>query len=379
MATLPLQDKCVIEFCSMLAGPYAGSILAELGATVIKIENPHTQGDTGRRIEPLCTDGSGTLFHTVNRNKRSLSLDLSSANEREKLLHFIDNKADVIIQSMHPGAIEKLGFDANTLLKRKPRLIYSNISAYGNVGPLSQLTGYDSTLQAYSGLLSITGSADLPARTGVSFLDMMTGMWSAIGILSLLCTKPPSSQGRVDASLLSTSLSAMAIPLMSYNITGKNPGRHGVAYPSFHPHELYATKNSEIILSAFEDSAFKKLALLLNDPRMNDARYETLSQRLTHRETLNHYIRESLKIKTTEEWMILFNSHRIACAPLQQISDVGTTPQVLALGMIQQHLSGLKTCSLPINLAGETRSYDTVAPTLGDFNDEFEQFARKMV
>ena len=224
---LPLSGIRVVEFGGNIAGPFGGWVLAELGADVIKIERP--EGDDARAWGPPFWRDAATMYHSLNRNKRSVAADLTDPETVVKLKRYIVEQADVVLQNMRAGVLERLGFGAEALLAAKPELIWCTLSAFGRTGPLSQRPGYDALMQAFSGIMSVTGEADgEPVRAGVSVVDEGSGFWCAIGILAALERRHRTGKGGiVEASLFETALTWMAFYTSDYQLNGEVPTRHG--------------------------------------------------------------------------------------------------------------------------------------------------------
>jgi crotonobetainyl-CoA:carnitine CoA-transferase CaiB-like acyl-CoA transferase len=260
MATgfVPLEGVRVVDVTSSLAGPYCTEILGALGADVIKVEHPQ-RGDESRAWGPPFWEGSSVMFYAANLNKRSLALDLKRG--REVLLRLADT-ADVFLQSLRPGTAKRLGFGPEELRARNPRLVYCDIGAFGRLGPLRERPGYDPLLQAFGGIVSVTGEPGRPGvRAGTSIVDQGTGLWAAVGILAALSA----GGGRtVDLSLFETAVALLPYQLTAYLASGEVPGRHGSAFPLIAPYQAFRVRDGELMIAAANDGLFARLCAALD-------------------------------------------------------------------------------------------------------------------
>jgi crotonobetainyl-CoA:carnitine CoA-transferase CaiB-like acyl-CoA transferase len=368
---LPLKDITVFELCSNLAGPYAAWILAELGADVIKIERP--EGDDARSWGPPFWNGTGTIFHTVNRNKKSVSMDLKEPDVAAGLRARIAEDGDVFIQNLRPGAAQALGFSAETLTAANPRLIYCNLFAFGAKGPLKDYPGYDTLMQAFGGVMSVTGEDGRPPlRAGISVIDMGTGMWCAIGILTALYRRNVTGKGGVvDASLFETALGWMAWHATSFQATGKLPGPSVTGAQGIVPYQAYQCADGPLIIAASNDRLFVKLARALDHPEWaQDERFRTNPRRVENREEMNRLLEPILIKAPRGEWQKRLDEAGVPNSPVQSIDEVLAHPQTSALGIAQQTGDeSMKLIGLPISLDGERPGLRNIAPALGQDND----------
>src|SRR5215469_411570 len=240
-STSPLSGLVVIEIGHSVAAPYAGMILGELGAEVIKVENPRS-GDAARGWGPPFAAGAATCFHAVNRAKSGITIDLADSADAERLKRLVIDRADVLVHNLKYGALNRFGLSAEALLVEKPGLVYCNLGAFGSVGPMSEKPGYDPLMQAYGGLMSLMGEDGRPpVRVGVSIVDLATGMWAVIGILAALAERRRTGRGGVvDASLYESALAWMTIPLAAYLVDGKIPSRQGSGVEMIVPYQAFA-------------------------------------------------------------------------------------------------------------------------------------------
>jgi crotonobetainyl-CoA:carnitine CoA-transferase CaiB-like acyl-CoA transferase len=368
MSFQPLQGIRVVDLTSSLAGPTCTEILAALGAEVIKVEHPG-RGDEARAWGPPFFDGGSVLFFAANRSKRSLALDLKDARGKEALLRLVDG-ADVFAQSMRAGTAERQGLGSRALRARNERLIYCSIGAFGRAGPLAQQPGYDPLMQAFAGLISITGEAGRPGvRVGASVVDIGTGVWAALGVLAALLERTTTGLGRdVDVALLDTALSLVAYQLTATLASGVAPGRFGTAFPLIAPYEVFATADGELMIAAANDGLFRRfcerigLAELADDPR-----FATNLDRLAHREELLPPIRARLAGRPSAEWLQTLDG--IPVAEVQDLAGVARHPQVRAGGMVGE-VGGVETVGVPLQIDGARLRHDTAPPTLGRHSAE---------
>jgi crotonobetainyl-CoA:carnitine CoA-transferase CaiB-like acyl-CoA transferase len=381
---LPLSGIRVFEFGCNLAGPYAGWILASLGAEVIKIERP--EGDDARTWGPPFWKGAATVFHAVNRDKKSLVVDLKDAQSAARLRQRIQKEADIVLQNLRAGAVDALGFSADCLMKDNPRLIYCNVHAFGARGPLKHLPGYDTLMQAFGGVMSVTGEeGQAPVRAGVSAIDCGTGMWCVIGVLAALHRRTISGQGcMIDASLFETALGLMNLHSASYQATGDLPARMGTATRSIVPYQGYQCSDGVLIIAASNDRLFAKLARVLgHEEWIQDERFRSNPQRVAHRAEMNRLLEGILITAPRAEWQQKFEAAGVPSAPVQSIAECLAHPQTAALEMAQDTgepikeggvdgagKSTMKLLGLPISLNGRRPPLRNLAPPLAPDSNE---------
>jgi crotonobetainyl-CoA:carnitine CoA-transferase CaiB-like acyl-CoA transferase len=373
IAATPLSDITVIELGHSVAAPYAAEILADLGATVIKVEK-REGGDDARHWGPPFWHGVSAIFQSLNRNKFSVTVDLRDERERALLTRLIEERADVLIQNLRPGMVEELGLDAATLRARNKRLIYCGIGAFGRGGPLSARPGYDPLMQAFGGLMSVTGEAgEPPVRVGTSIIDMGAGMWCAIGILSALHRRTLTGEGTtVDTSLYETSLAWMSYHAANYQASGEVPKRHGSGTYGIVPYRGYATRDGYLLIGAGNDNLFRKLATALGHPEWgDDARFRDNPRRVENRVALDGLIEDVTRSNTSAAWQATLEAAGVPSAPMQSVDEVVAHPQTKALGMIQESPDGrLTIMGLPLSFDGERPPFRRAAPELGEHTDE---------
>jgi crotonobetainyl-CoA:carnitine CoA-transferase CaiB-like acyl-CoA transferase len=369
---LPLAGITVVELCHSVAGPYAGSILADLGADVIKVEAPD-KGDYARDWGPPFAHGTSTLFHVLNHNKRGLALDLRDEITCERLKAFILENADVVLQNMRPGAIDRLGLGAAALRAEKPALITCDLGAYGRSGPLRERPGYDPLMQAHGGIMSVTGVAGgEPVRVGVSIVDQGAGMWAALGILAALNRRHATGEGcHVSTSLFETAIGWMAPHIGGYLSGGAMRRPLGSGVTEIVPHQAFATANGYIMVAAGNDNLFRALCDVIGRTDfLKDARFATNSKRVENRQTLVPMLEEIFRARPTAEWLAGLDAAGVPAAPIENVAEVIASPQTKALGILQKAPDlDMTLPGLPLEFDGARPPYRFSAPKLGEHND----------
>jgi crotonobetainyl-CoA:carnitine CoA-transferase CaiB-like acyl-CoA transferase len=368
---LPLAGIKVVEIGQNLAGPYAGEVLATLGADVVKVERP--EGDDARGWGPPFWRGTSAIFHTINRNKRSIALDLKDPSAVAWLKDYLA-EADVLLHNLRPGAMAELGLDAESLCARNPRLVYCSLSAFGHKGPRRRQLGYEPLVQAFAGIFSVNGAEDAaPARVGVPILDMGTGMWLALGCIAALLRRTETGRGgTVDASLFETALTWLTVAFSNFQVSGQVPVRHRTGSRRLIVFEAFAASDGEIIIAAANDRLFRKLAAALGRPEWaDDPRFTTNAQRLAHKDVLLPEIHAIIARQPSAHWVDLLEAAGVPCAPVQDVKHAVAEPQAAALGMIAEvPESGLSLIGLPLSFDGERPPMRQRAPELGEHNEE---------
>lgn len=359
----------VVEIGHSVSAPYAGLVLGQLGAEVYKVETPWG-GDHARNWGPPLEDNSTPLFHALNRGKRGIALDLRDSEARESLRRFIAARVDVVIQNLRPNSIEELGLGADLLTRSKPSLIYCNLSAFGAVGPMGLKPGYDPLMQAYGGLMSVTGEeSGQPVRIGVSVVDIGTGMWSAIGIQAALIERARTGKGAiVDSSLYETALAWMGVHITEYSFNRVDPERHGSGAPQIVPYQTFDTADGQLMVAAGNDSLFHKLCKLLGHPEWSeDERLSTNLARVNNRTLVATMLQDILRKQSTQHWRECLDAGGVPNAPLQTVSQVVADEQTDALGILQA-IRGvdLTAVGLPLRFDGERPANEIRAPRLGE-------------
>jgi crotonobetainyl-CoA:carnitine CoA-transferase CaiB-like acyl-CoA transferase len=369
---LPLEGIRVVEIAQNLAGPYCAEILAHLGADVIKVERPEGGDDTRGWGPPFLQD-AGSSFHAVNLGKRSVAMDLKDAGAAERLRKLIDG-ADVLVQNLRPGSLDVLGLDSATLLARNPKLVYCSLWALGSVGPLKDRPGFEPMVQAFSGLMMMSGHpGGPPIRMGTQLLDHGTGMWAAIGVLAALLRRASTGKGGVvDTSLFETALGWWTIFYASYAISGEVPQRHPTGSPKLIVFQGFEASNGTIIIAAGNDRLFAKLAVALGRADWaSDARFARNAGRYEHREEILAEVARIVATKTKGQWLDILEAAGVPCAPVNSLPEMLAEPQTEAVAMLQQ-VPGLdlRLMGLPIMLDGERPPVSRRAPKLGEHTRE---------
>jgi crotonobetainyl-CoA:carnitine CoA-transferase CaiB-like acyl-CoA transferase len=366
----PLAGTRVVDLTSSLAGPYCTAILGSLGAEVIKVERPGT-GDEARAWGPEFFPGGSVLFFAANAGKRSLALDLKTEAGRDVLLRLADG-ADVLVQSLRPGAAERLGLGPDALTSRNPRLVYCTIGAYGHAGPLRQLAGYDPLMQAAAGIVSVTGEPDRPGvRVGASIVDQTTGMWAALGVLAALHERTATGRGRtVDVSLFETAVALLPYHVAQYLGTGEVPGRHGTAFPLIVPYQVFATRDGELMVAAANDRLFAALCGALDLPGLPaDERFATNPRRLENRDELVGRLAARFADDDSELWLERLHRAGVPAAPVRSVAEVAEHEQTRALGLLQE-LAGRTAVAPPLSVGRERLRFASPPPRLGEHSAE---------
>ncbi len=368
-----LDGLRVLELGQVLAGPFAGAILADLGAEVIKLERVEG-GDDARRMGPAFRHGDALNFQVFNRGKKSATLDLKTPNG-VAVVERLAADTDILIHNLRPGVAEALGIDGVAMCARHPRLIYCEISAFGHTGPMSRLPGYEPMIQAFSGLSSINGGpGDPPMRAGASICDQGSGMWAVIGALALLQRRHATGKGGiVRTSLLETAMAWVAQKADAYVNEGVLPERHRSGHPGFVPYEAFETADSPLLICCGNNRLFAKLARELGrEDWIDDPRFATNWARIEHKGALFEQLQPLLRKRTRAQWVERFEIVGVPCAPVNTVIEAMTNPQVQALGMMQA-LPGedFHLTALPISIDGVRPTFRSAAPRLGQHNEEF--------
>jgi len=369
---MPLDGITVIELGHSVAAPYAGEILGDLGADVIKIEK--TQGDDARSWAPPYWGNMSATFQSLNRNKRSVVVNLKDRAERERLRRLIVERADVVVSNLRPGSAAEFGLDADALRRSKPSLIYCNIGAFGAKGPLNNRPGYDPLMQAFGGLMSVTGEpAQPPVRVGTSIIDMAAGMWSVIGVLAALLAQRDGGRGStVDTSLYETALGWMCYHAANFQASGELPRRQGSGVSMIVPYRGYASKDGFIVIAAGNDRLFASLARVLGHAEwIDDPRFRSNPDRVRNQDVLYRWIEELIPARTNREWAAILDEAGVPNAPMQTIAEVLDHPQTKALGMLQASPQGdITLFGLPLSFDGARPAFRRPPPALGAHTGE---------
>ncbi len=381
----PLAGIRVLDMSRILAGPWIGQLLADLGAEVIKIERPGKGDDTRAWGPPFVKDRDGNdtsdaaYFMCTNRGKQSLTLDIAKP-EGQQIIRELAQKSDVLLENYKVGDLKRYGLDYDTLSALNPRLIYCSVTGFGQTGPYRDRAGYDFMIQGMAGVMSITGERDDlpgggPQKVGVAIADLMTGMYSTVGIVSALHERHASGKGQhIDMALLDCTVGWLANQNANYLIGGEVPKRMGNAHPNVMPYQTFKTKDGDIIIATGNDGQFQRLCAAAGIPEVGaDARYANNALRIKNRDTCTASIAVELKKKTTVEWVALLETVGVPCGPINRLDDVYADPQVQARGMkidVPHPKAGtVPLVANPIKFSRTPLAYDRPPPLVGEHVD----------
>ena len=373
MAELPLKGLRVIELARILAGPWAGQTLADLGAEVIKIESK-TGDDTRTWGPPFINTGDETnaaYYHSCNRGKQSVSLDFKDKNDLLKLKNLIAS-ADILIENFKVGGLDKYGLDYKTLHNNYPSLIYCSITGFGQTGPYAKRAGYDFLMQGMSGLMSITGEPDgQPQKVGVAVTDIFTGLYAVIAVQAALRSRDTTGFGQhIDLSLLDVATATTANQAMNYLATGTPPNRRGNNHPNIVPYCAVSTSDGYIILAVGNDEQFKNFNKIFDAEWYRKDKFKTNPARLENRDELLNLIEGKTINFSSADLLIECENYGVPAGPINTLEDVFNDPQILHRGM-KIDLDGVPSVKNPIIFSDMEMSYDSPSPNLGDSNQKF--------
>ena len=377
-ATGPLAGVVVADFSRVLAGPYATMMLADLGATIIKVESP--AGDETRSWRPPVYGDDSTYYLSVNRNKQSIVLDLKDDDDLA-VAQALAARADVMIENMKPGNMERFGLDYDAVTAANPNVIYVSITGFGAEGG-KELPGYDLLVQGISGMMSLQGDAGGPTyRAGVAVFDVITGLHAATAIVSALFHRATTGEGqRVELNLLSSALSGLANQTGGFALTGKSPQRMGNEHPSIFPYAPFPTADGEIILAIGNDRQFATLCDELGTSEwLDDDRFSTNVARSAHRDELRPMLIDALKAHTAREWFDILRGRKLPCAPLLDVAGGVEFAEEIGLDPIVTVGSGeseIRTIRNPIRFSATPATYRSAPPKLGEHSDAVRQWLR---
>ncbi|MEE9274134.1 MAG: CoA transferase [bacterium] len=373
--TLPLEGLRVVDLSRILAGPFLTMMLGDMGADVIKVEHPEG-GDDTRAWPPFYEGGESSYFQSVNRNKKSLTLDLKSAEGKEILRALIE-KADILVQNFRPGAIERLGFGWEACRGWNPRLIYSAISGYGQTGPSRERPAYDILLQAEGGLMSITGPlGGSPYKTGVAIADLTTALFAVQGVLLAVIARERTGRGQlVDTAIQDGQAALMSHAAGNYFGSGSPPGRMGNRHPSISPYREFACSDGVLIVAAANDSLWQRFARAIGRADLaEDPKWERNPDRVAGRDELEGEIEDILKTKTRKEWAEIISAGGVPCGPVRDIAELCADPQIAHREMVveMEHAANgiLRMMGIPIKLSDTPGSLRLPPPMLGEHTEE---------
>jgi crotonobetainyl-CoA:carnitine CoA-transferase CaiB-like acyl-CoA transferase len=369
----PLDGVIVADLSRVLAGPYCTMLLADMGATVIKVESP--AGDETRTWTPPDRDGVATYYLSINRNKRSVVLDFNDPDDVE-LTRELLRRADVAVENFKPGGLRKFGLDYESVRALNPRLVYLSISGFGTAEG-AWLPGYDLVVQAVSGLMSLTGEPDGPAyRAGVAAFDVMTGLHGLIGVLAALRQRDESGEGQhVEVSLLASALSGLVNQSGAYAAAGVVPHRMGNAHPSVYPYQTMPTRDRDVIIAAANDRQFRSLCEVLGLAEIaDDPRFRLNADRTANRAELHPLLLEKLHEWSADDLFVALNRAGVPCGPINSIAEGVQLAERLGLDPIVAVGGEIDAIRNPITFGGSELRYDRSPPTLGEHSDEIREW-----
>ncbi|WP_077035313.1 CaiB/BaiF CoA-transferase family protein [Pelomonas sp. KK5] len=372
----------VLDLSRVLAGPWCTQILADLGADVVKIERPGAGDDTRHWGPPFLpgSDGEATYFAACNRNKRSATIDMATA-EGQVLLRRMAAQSDVLVENFKTGGLAQFGLDHETLRALNPRLVYCSITGFGHDGPYARRAGYDLLVQAASGLMSITGRPDDeagggPMRTGVALIDLFTGVYASSAILAALQARERSGLGQhIDMALLDVGMAILANQASAFLNTGIAPPRQGNTHPSLAPYQDFRTQDGAMILAIGNDGQFQRFCEAADQPSLaSDPRFASNALRVQHREALAAQIETLTRGRNTDEWIALLEDRAVPCGPIHDIAQAFADPQVrargLAVTLARESGAPITTVASPLRLSDTPPVLRHAPPVLGQHTDE---------
>jgi len=369
----PLDDIFVLDLSRILSGPFCTMMLGDMGATVVKVEPP-PRGDDTRLWGPPFVNGISTYFLSINRNKRSIGLNLKSPEGQEVLWKLVD-RADVLVENFRPGVLEKLGFGYDAVSKRNPRIIYASISGYGQTGPYKDRPGYDVVAQGESGVVDLTGEPDRqPVKVGASIADIVAGLYAYQGILLALLARQRTGKGqRIDIALLDSLISVLTYQAESYLATGKSPKRLGTRHPSIVPYETFETKDGFVNVGAANEKQWQNFCRALGFPDLAlDPRFNTMAGRLTNYTELRAILGAEMKKITRAEAFELLAKYDLPVGPINTVAEVLEDPHIQAREMVQElthpEYGPLRYVGIPIKMSDTPGEMQSSPPRFGEHN-----------
>ncbi len=386
----PLSGVKVLDLSRILAGPWAGQVLADLGADVIKIERPGSGDDTRSWGPPYLRDQAGNdtsesaYFLAANRGKRSAIADIST-REGQRLVTTLAANSDILLENYKVGGLRQYGLDYESLKQHNPSLIYCSISGFGQTGPLRDRGGYDFLIQGLTGLMSITGESERgPLKVGVAVSDVLSGLYAVIAILGALHHRQSSGVGQhIDIALFDVQMAALANQAMNYLVSGEAPGRMGNAHPNIVPYQSFEASDGHFIVAVGNDRQFETLCDALERPDLAaDPRYAKNADRVIHRESIVASLQECFRGRKASEWIERLESRGIACGPIASIAEAFANPQTVARGLLL-HLPHAQAETVPlvanpIKYSSTPIEYRLAPPMLGEHTAEIQSLALKL-
>jgi crotonobetainyl-CoA:carnitine CoA-transferase CaiB-like acyl-CoA transferase len=382
----PLSHVRVLDLSRIMAGPWAGQILADLGADVVKVERPGAGDDTRGWGPPFLKDKSGRdtgdagYFLAVNRGKRSIAVDLAEA-EGQRIVQALARRADIVLENFKAGALAKFGLGYDDLSAANPGLIYCSITGFGQSGPRRDQAAYDFMIQGMSGLMSVTGEADGkpgagPQKVGVPIVDIMTGMYAAIAVLAALTRRERSGQGEhIDIGMLDVGVSFLANQAMNYLISGGAPRRAGNAHPNIQPQDVFQARDGHLVLAVGNDDQFARFCDVLERPELAaDERFSTNAGRVRNTHALTPLIGEILATRERDHWVRACARAGVPCGPINTIPEVFADEQIAHRGMLIEiaHAAAgaVPQVASPMRFKNAPLKHDRPPPLLGEHTEE---------
>jgi crotonobetainyl-CoA:carnitine CoA-transferase CaiB-like acyl-CoA transferase len=373
MDARPLAGVKVVEFCQIASGPFTGLLLADYGAQVVKIEPP--EGDAMRTWPPL-SGGYSENFASLNRGKRSIALDLKQSNDLA-VARQLALEADVLVENSRPGAMQRLGLGWDWFQPRKPSLVYCSISAFGQDGPRGAEGGFDLTIQASAGVMSVTGEPQgAPVKAGVPLVDFAAGLYAAYSIAAMLArVRQGGPGGQLDVPMFATTIAISALQTSEYFGTGRNPGKLGSAHPRNAPYQAYRAADGWFAVAAGNNKLWQQVCALTPVPELlDDARCATPTLRATHQGALKDLLEVHFVRQGVQHWLGLFGPAGVPCAPINSYADALADPQATHLQLVQPMTlpNGVvtRTVGCPVRIDGQVLAVDTRPPALGEHTQQ---------
>ncbi|MBE7374934.1 CaiB/BaiF CoA transferase family protein [Pseudomonas lopnurensis] len=375
----------VLDLSRVLAGPWCGQILGDLGAEVIKVERPGTGDDTRHWGPPFLRDEQGAdtseaaYYLAANRNKQSLTVDFTQA-EGQRIVRELAAQCDVLLENFKVGGLAAYGLDYQSLKAINPRLVYCSITGFGQDGPYAQRAGYDFMIQGLGGLMSLTGRADGeegagPIKVGVALTDILTGLYAAVGVMAALNHREQSGLGQyIDTALLDVQVACLGNQALNYLATGVSPRRMGNAHPNIVPYQDFPTADGDIILTVGNDGQFRRFCEVAGHPEWaQDPRFASNKARVAHRAELIPLIRQATVFRSTAEWVAALEQAGVPCGPINDLAQVFADPQVRHRGLkveMAHPLSGsVPQVASPLRLSASPVAYRNPPPLLGEHSE----------
>ncbi len=366
-----LDGITVLDLTRVLSGPYCTMLLADMGARVIKIEQPG-KGDDTRAWGPPFLEGESAYFLSINRNKEGVTLDFKHAEGRA-LLERLIARSDVVVENFRPGTLAKLGLDYATLAPRYPRLVYCSISGFGQTGPRTKEAGYDAVMQGEGGLMSITGDPGGPAfRLGVAIADVVSGMFGAYGVAMALFARERTGRGQeVDLAMLDSVAALLTYQAGNYFASGKVPARLGNRHPSIVPYETFAASDGDFVLAVGTDKQWRRFCAVADLPE--EPRFATNRQRVTGYDELRPFIADRLRVHSRQHWIDRLTAAGVPCGSVRNLQELFADPQIHAREMVAQlehaTIGPLRMLGIPVKLSDTPGAVRTPPPRLGQHTD----------